>query len=133
MKKTEARAIYREKRQALSTTEKEKLDDLLLILFQTAELPFLHTVLTYWPIEENQEPNTHLFTEFLEFRNPALQLAYPKINKGMQTMEAVIINEDTAFIKGQFNVPEPMSDHLALPESIDMVLVPLLICDKKGY
>lgn len=133
MTKAEARTIYREKRNALDEAGRSKLDDLLLIQFQKLELPFLHTVFSYWPIAENNEPNTHLFTDFLSFRNPALNLAYPKLSRGAETMEAVMINEDTAFKKGLFNVPEPISDHLISPESIDLVFVPLLICDRRGY
>jgi 5-formyltetrahydrofolate cyclo-ligase len=62
MLKKEARKIYKEKRMALSENERVKLDDLLLIQFQSAELPFIESLLTYWPIEENNEPDTHLFT-----------------------------------------------------------------------
>jgi 5-formyltetrahydrofolate cyclo-ligase len=133
MIKSEARKLYREKRMELETAERSKLDDLMLIGFQRMELPFLHTVLSYWPIGENHEPNTLLFTGFLQFRNPALELAYPKMNKGERNMDAILINEDTPFIKGNFNVPEPVSDHILSPESFDLVFVPMLICDRKGY
>jgi 5-formyltetrahydrofolate cyclo-ligase len=77
MLKKEARKLYREKRMALSEKERTMLDDLLLIQFQTADLPFITSLLSYWPIEENHEPATHLFTEFLRFRNPELKACYP--------------------------------------------------------
>ena len=48
-------------------------------------------------------------------------------------MDAVAVTEDAAFIKGSFNVPEPVSDHILSPESFDLVFVPMLICDQKGY
>ncbi|MEI9912176.1 MAG: hypothetical protein WDO71_22485 [Bacteroidota bacterium] len=80
MQKKEARKLYKEKRLRLSEAERSKLDDLMLIQFQTAELPFLASLLSYWPIEENNEPNTHLFTEFLRFRNPELKVCYPVSN-----------------------------------------------------
>lgn len=133
MLKSEARKIYREKRDAIPSAEREKLDDLLLIQFQKVDLPFLHTILSYLPIEENKEPNTNLITGFLEFRNPALNLAYPKINAETRTMQAVLTNADTAFQKGIYNVPEPVSGHFISPEAFDLVLVPLLICDHKGF
>ena len=66
MLKAEARKLYREKRKALSPAERSKQDDLMLIQFQAVELPFIHSLLSYWPIEENNEPNTHLFTDYLE-------------------------------------------------------------------
>jgi 5-formyltetrahydrofolate cyclo-ligase len=132
MLKKEARELYKQKRLALTQPERMKLDDLLLIQFQKAELPFLNTVLSYWPIEENNEPNTHLITSFIEFRNPAVEVAYPKVNETSKNMHAVFINADTAFSKGAFNVPEPISDHIVSPESFDIIIVPLLICDKSG-
>jgi 5-formyltetrahydrofolate cyclo-ligase len=133
MLKNEARKIFREKRDALSSAERKKLNDLLLIQFQKVDLPFLHTILSYLPIEENKEPDTDLITGFLEFRNPALNLAYPKINAETRTIQAMLTNADTAFQKGIYNVPEPISDHFILPEAFDLVLVPLLICDSKGF
>src|SRR5258705_5598202 len=133
MLKSKARKIYRQKREAISPAEREKLDDLLLIQFQKVDLPFLNTILSYLPIEENKEPDTNLITSFLEFRNPALNLAYPKINAGTRTMQAVLTNADTAFQKGIYNVREPVSDHFISPEAFDLVLVPLLICDHKGF
>ena len=78
MLKKEARELYKQKRKELSPAEKAKLDELMLIQFQTMELPHIHHLLSYWPIEENNEPNTHLFNEFLEFRNPAIKFLYPK-------------------------------------------------------
>jgi 5-formyltetrahydrofolate cyclo-ligase len=133
MTKKELRNIYREKRNALTATEQAKLDDLLLIQFQKAELPFINTLLSYWPIEENKEPNAHLFTDYLEFRNPELLVAYPKTDFIINEMEAVATNEETEFIKNEQNIYEPESGNRMAPADIDMILVPLLAFDKKGY
>ena len=116
---------------ALSATERTKLDDLLLIQFQLVDLPFVHVVFSYSPIGENNEPPANLLTDFLEFRNPSLQLAFPRIKN--DRMDAILVHADTAFQKGAFNVDEPMSDESVSPAVIDLVLVPMLICDKEGY
>lgn len=133
MLKYEARKIYREKRDALTAVEKTKLDDMLLIQFQQAEIPFLHTILSYRPIEENNEPDSSLVTSFLEFRNPALHVAYPKVNSTAGTMQGVLVDADTAFERGAYNVSEPVSNHNIPPEAFDLILIPLIICDKEGY
>ena len=52
MLKKDARKLFRDKRNALTETEKLKADDLLLIQFQTVDLPFLQAAFSYWPIEE---------------------------------------------------------------------------------
>ena len=133
MLKAQAREVYKTRRMELSDAERSKLDDLMLIVFQKLELPFLNSILTYWPIAENHEPGTHIFTEFLKFRNPSLEIAYPKMNKGDHNMDAIAVNEDTPFVKAGFNVPEPVGDHILSPESFDLVFVPMLICDMNGY
>lgn len=133
MLKKDARKLYREKRNALSPAEKEKLDDLLLIRFQALGLPFLHHVLSYMPKEESNEPDTRLFTEYLEFKNPSLQIAYPKTHPETGTLSAVLVHADTAFLEGAYGIPEPQSDEWMITEDIDLVIVPLLICDREGY
>ena len=133
MLKKDARKVYREKRMALSEKERVKLDDLLLIQFQAVELPFVGSLFTYWPIEENHEPDTHLFTEFLRFRNPELLVCYPKSDFSSGTMRAVITDIDTPFTKTEWNVFEPQNNEIVDPEEIDLVFVPLLAFDKKGY
>ena len=133
MQKKDARKLYKEKRLQLSEAQRSKLDDLMLIQFQTAELPFLASLLSYWPIEENNEPNTHLFTEFLRFRNPELKVCYPVSNFETTNMYAVATDIDTPFEKKSLNIYEPGSGDIVSPGDIDMVIVPLLAFDQLGY
>jgi 5-formyltetrahydrofolate cyclo-ligase len=133
MQKREARKLYREKRMALSEKERIKLDDLLLIQFQSAELPFINSLLSYWPIDENNEPDMHLFTEFLRFRNPELKVCYPVTDFTSGMMQAVITDIDTAFIPKELNIHEPASGDILATHKIDMIFVPLLAFDQKGF
>lgn len=133
MTKNELRKIYREKRDALSAPERVKLDDLLLIQFQKANIPFINSLLSYWPIEENNEPNTHLITDFLEFKNPALKIAYPRTDFFINEMEAILTDAETSFLQNEFNIYEPEEGTVFPAGEIDMMLVPLLTADKKGY
>jgi len=133
MTKEEARRIYKEKRKELSAPERAKLDDLMLIQFQTLSFPGIDYLLSFWPIGENNEPNTHLFTDFLEFRNPALKVLYPKSDFERMDMDAIEIEADAPFHKNAWNIYEPMTGTVTDAGIIDMVFVPLLIFDKKGY
>ena len=132
MLKADARKLYREKRLALSLAERAKLDDLLLIQLQTAPLPFITFLLSYWPIEQNKEPNTHLFTDYLEFQNPELIICYPKTNFKDHTIQSVQANDDTRFRKNEYNLYEPEEGVVVNPPGIDIVFVPLLAFDKRG-
>ncbi len=133
MLKKETRRIYKEKRLALGAAERSKMDDLLLIQFQAAQLPVVETVFSYWPYDKAHEPNTFLITDYLAFQVPALQPCYPRINAETNTMDAIAVDPDTAFKNNLHNIPEPMDGLLVNPASIDMVIVPLLAFDKKGY
>ena len=134
MFKKDLRAIYREKRNGLTASELSRLDDLMLINFQSASIPFINSLLSYWPIEENNEPNTHLFTGYLEFNNPGLLVAYPKADFSTNEMAAFITTKDTGFVKGQYNIHEPATgEKELLPGDIDLVFVPLLAFDENGY
>ena len=133
MKKIEARKVYKEKRMELTEAARSKLDDLLLIQFQTISLPHIRHLLSFWPIEENNEPNTHLFEDYLAFRNPAMKLLYPKSDFEKTDMEAIEVDADTPFHKNAYNLHEPMTGIVMDAGVIDMVFVPLLIFDKKGY
>ena len=133
MLKKEARKLYREKRNTLTAAASAKLDDLLLIQFQTLDLPLLNNVLSYWPMEENKEPNTHLFIDYLHFKFPGLTVLYPIADFNTNEMKAVAVNDDTRFAKNEFNIYEPESGTVILPGEIDMIIVPLLAFDSRGF
>lgn len=118
---------------ALSAVEQSKLDDLLLIQFQQAVIPFAETLFTFWPMDQLKEPNTNLFTAFMEFRNPELKVAFPRIMPDGSGMEAVFTDVDTDFIKSLFGVYEPAAGEIADPTSFDIIFVPLLLFDRNGY
>lgn len=132
MTKKEARAIFRQKRDGLSVTDKLKWDDLLLIQFQSIEFPYMENVLSFYPIEGNNEINTFLITDYLHFRNPNLQICYPKANLREGSMLAVKCNADSIFEANAFNVPEPLDTEWVDATTLDLVIIPMLAYDKKG-
>jgi len=132
MLKSEARNTFKQKRYTISQTDKMKWDDLLLIQFQSIEIPFLDYVLSFYPIEQNNEVNTFLITDYLHFRNPNLHICYPKTNSKSCTMQAIVCNADSIFEANEFNIPEPLDSEIADPTSIDLVIVPMLAFDVNG-
>lgn len=132
MLKKEARNIFKEERYTVSASDKMKWDDLLLIQFQTLNLPFIDCVFSFYPIEQNNEINTFLITDYLHFKNPHLQICYPKTNLKECTMQAIICHADSIFEANEYNIPEPLDNEIADPSSIDMVITPMLAFDTKG-
>jgi len=133
MTKKELRKVYKEKRKALTMQESIRLDDLLLIQFQQWPLSNLTTILNFWPIDEKTEVNTHLMLDYLFFRIPGLQVAYPVMSASENIFKAIATDENTEFLINEFGIAEPGSGPEVLPEEIDAVFVPLLAFDVKGY
>jgi 5-formyltetrahydrofolate cyclo-ligase len=134
MTKKELREQYITKRNEISQAEKYKLDDLILIQFQTIALSGdMNMLLSFWPIESRNEVNTHSVIDFLMFRNPGLQVAYPVSNYKDHTMKAVLTSDDTEFVEKKHAIMEPLDGEEIAPKNIDIILLPLLAFDKNGY
>lgn len=134
MTKKELRKVYKEKRLSISSKDKLKLDDLLLLQFQ--QLYFdeaVTTLLTYWPMANTNEPNMQLYTSYLRHSIPDLQIAYPVADFSTNGMTAMLINEDTVYSTNQYGITEPKEGTLIDACDVDIVFVPLLVCDEQGF
>ncbi len=131
MKKEEIRKEFGNRRKALTELQYEKLNDLLLIQFQNESFPFLHNILSYFPMDSNNEPDTFLITRYLKFLNPQMQIAYPTMINSVD-MQAVVYNDDSEFVANKFGVMELNEGEIMQSNQIDLILVPMLQCDYKG-
>ena len=134
MLKKEARNIYKSKRIELPLVERNKLDDLLLIQLQNLSFSQdARLLLSYWPLERYCEPNTLLYTRYLEHAIPALKISFPVVDFKTSELEAVLVHEDSDFVENTYGIPEPEEGEKIGSEEIDIIFVPLLAFDKKGF
>ena len=133
MQKSDARKLYAKKRKEITPEQRLRWDDLILIQFQTLHLSDIDMLFTYAAMPE--EVNTDPIVDYLHFRNPALQVAYPVCDFDTYTMQAILSTPDTPFVQNQYGTPEPQIDDAEIipPSAIDVVIVPLLCFDKDGY
>jgi 5-formyltetrahydrofolate cyclo-ligase len=132
MEKALLRTEYKQKRNALSSGQQLRNDDLLLLQFQQLDFSGVNTMMTYWPLTNQAEPNTHLFSGYLRHMIPGLSISYPKLN-GVNSMDAILIDEETVYQTGNWGITEPGSGPVIAPVEIDLILVPLLVFDEQGY
>ncbi len=132
MHKSALREQFKAKRKSLSAKDLLKLNDLLLIQCQQLSFSGIQNCMTYWPIEQLNEPNTHLLSRYLMHMIPSLKLFYPVINDHHQ-MTAIEVNEDTVFETNEWGITEPKLGNIISPDAIDLIIVPLLIFDQNGY
>ncbi|ANI88400.1 5-formyltetrahydrofolate cyclo-ligase [Arachidicoccus ginsenosidimutans] len=133
MTKQELRKIYLEKRMSISSKEKLKLDDLLLIQFQRLSFDGVQVLMSYFPMAEKNEPNTLLFSNYLRHAIPNLEIAFPKSDFTSNEMQAVLIDEETVYQKNNYQITEPTSGKIIKPTDIDLIFVPLVMLDSKGF
>ena len=133
MTKAALRKIYKEKRSALSPAVISKLEDLMLIQFQSLHLKIPDTVMTYSPIDALNEYNPILIEEYCFFKNPATTLIYPGVDKENNDLRSVAVKEDTFFDLNEYDIEEPVNGKDIEPHGIGMMIVPLLCFNESGY
>lgn len=135
MKKSDIRNIFKEKRLQLSSDQKEKMDDLLLIYFQKLSIDIPALIMTYSPIKKQNEFDPQSITDYCYFKNPDQQLFYPVVVEQNENFEmrAVIVDDNTFFETNKYGIDEPIDGIDMIPSEIDMFIVPLLGFDKKGH
>ena len=135
MIKSNLRHIYKERRHQLTNFQLATLNDLLLIQFQKLPVEIPALIMTYAPITKCNEFDPQEITDYCYFKNPEQQLFYPLITDAdtVSTMLPVLVNDASTFEVSAFGVSQPVDGIKVSPEYVDMVIVPLLAFDKKGY
>jgi len=131
--KATLRSTYKRRRKALTDKDRLKLDDLILIQFQKLILHDVHAVLSYWPIKSHYEINTLPITDYLSFKIPGLRVCFPKTDFAQTKLQAIEVEKETSFEMNHAGIGEPTTGELIYPEELDMVFVPMLAYDKKGF
>ena len=127
MLKKELREEYKKKRQELSKTKRKELSNkILTTLFSSIDLKG-KTVSVFLPIERFNEIIT---TPIL--REPQIKCVLPIVLPNGKLKH--LLYEDESQIKiSDWGIPEPTFGKEIEVKEIDLVLVPLLAIDKKGY
>ncbi len=133
MTKQALRKKFLHERKSMAGSQQLKWDELLLIQMQQMDISFVSTLFTYFPMSASREPNTIACTSYMRWMLPELTIAYPVCHFKDSRMEAVIINEETNYKAVQYGIMQPEKGEVLDPLAIDLVLVPLIVCDKKGY
>ncbi len=133
MVKQEIRKIYVEKRQQLDPAQFLAQSKKMLHHFERLRLPLINVALSYYPIPGRNEFDVSACETVLLARHPATTIAWPRLQQGDQHMEAISLGHEPAWSTNRYGIPEPVNGIPVSPLHVDLVLVPLLAFDKKGY
>lgn len=133
MLKKDLRKEIFEKRQHLTDHQIDKFNDLILVHFQQIPLEHIGLIHSYISSDLLKEPDTSLILRYLRFRFPHVNIASPKIEPGSVSMINYLIHDHSEFKKNKHGIDEPIGGETVGPEDIDLILVPLVGFDERGY
>ncbi|MCL7988316.1 5-formyltetrahydrofolate cyclo-ligase [Sphingobacterium sp. lm-10] len=134
MTKDTLRTIYKAKRMALMPEEKQLLDDEILNGLKSLDLSSVSYLHVYLPIVKWNEYDTYPFIYWLRQHHPAVHIvvSISEFEKG--TLQHYVWNKESV-VANVWGIPEiivqPDTVHVD-PQAIDLILIPLLVCDRDG-
>ena len=133
MTKAELRTLYLNKRKVLS--EQEVVDGNASIMEQLQQLDFteLKVIHLYLPIAHHREVDLWNFIHWLWATHPHVKTVVPKCDFKTREMKSCLLTEETKLATDNFGIPEPIDEIIIDNLAIDLVITPLVICDKQGH
>lgn len=132
MLKAQIRKQILVKRKSLSKAQFLSLNQLILAHFIQWDFSHINAIHIFLPILKNNEPNTFLWIDWLSKNQPHIQIVISKSDFKNYTMTSHPYLGKNDLIENQYGIPEPKTNKL-FTDKIDMVLIPLLAFDKRGY
>lgn len=84
-------------------------------------------------IDKKREINTFLIIDFLKQNYPNIKICVPKSNFFNNTLTHYYYDENTIIEENNYGIKEPLNGILVNDYDIDIVIIPLLVADIKGF
>ena len=133
MLKKSIRQSYLKKRAAFTTAEREALNQSMIYNFSDLKLAPVNYLFSYYALMDKSEFNVEPCASLLKSKNTDIVISWPRIDPRNNTMEALALSESVFFSKNKYNILEPIGGDPVPPANQDVVFVPLIAFDKKGY
>ncbi len=131
MKKNDLRDYYLSKR--MKQTEKEynkkneTITNFFLGRFIISKNTFIHIYLS-----KNEDKEVDTWTIIKELENKKANISIPKIIKNNK-LKNCILHRNIILKKNKWNIKEPINCQILDPEKLEIIVLPALICDIRGY
>jgi len=134
MTKSDLRRIFLERRKALSPAVlNEKSRRIAELFFSSVDLSRIKLLHTFIPLESRGEVDTSLITHGVWSRWPEIEIAVPRVNFKTHELESLAYTTEVELCENAWGVREPAGGEMIDPQTIDVVLVPLLCFDEHGF
>jgi len=134
MDKSELRKVYLARRKSLSPSKiKQKSEQIAERFFARFDLQTINCLHCFLPIEKFNEINTRLIFERIWREFPQIETLVPRVNFQTNEIESLKFTPETKLIQSSWQIHEPDHDETVEAQKIDLVLVPLLCFDRRGF
>ncbi len=132
MTKNEYRKIYKSKRLALSSLERETLDGGIFNQLKMLDWSDVKSVHVYISMVKFNEPDTLQFVSYLRAEFPSVQIVVSKSDFQQNRMVNYLWDSSVVLEENTWGILEPVGGVRIDAKDIDVVLVPLLVVDTMG-
>lgn len=132
IKKT-VRKEYLQRRMDIPEEDLQQQTALMAFNFRKLSFPPVKYLMSYSPLLTTREFDVSVCEDMLKQQNPSMQTAWPRISEHASEMEACLMQRGGLFVKNRYNILEPISENIIVPEQIDVIFIPLVAFDTKGY
>lgn len=133
MTKQALRKHYMQQRAALPLATRHLYLAHMLEYLAGVPLPPGGQVLSYRSMPNKHEVPVDVFEDFLQDHSDDYRFAYPRAFFDNGSMEAYADDDALQWETAQFGLEQPRSGNQLAPETLDVVLVPMLAFDRQGY
>ena len=133
MNKDVLRKTYLWKRKTLNSHEKQKRETQMQKHFMTLlqQLPEIKRLHVFMPISKQNEPDTLSLIRELTNQNSNIEVVIPKTGED-GSLTHYLYSDKTKIIKNSWGIPEPENGEIVPEESLDLVVIPMIVFDKIG-
>ncbi|HEX8735148.1 MAG TPA: 5-formyltetrahydrofolate cyclo-ligase [Pyrinomonadaceae bacterium] len=134
MLKAELRKIYLARQKSLAPQERsEKSLRITANFFQNFDLREIKYLHCFLPIEKFGEIQTQPIFQEIWRDFPQLETLVPRVDFHAREIENLKFTPETGLVENAWQIHEPAHDETVPAEKIDLVLVPLLCFDERGF
>ncbi|MBC7796712.1 MAG: 5-formyltetrahydrofolate cyclo-ligase [Pyrinomonadaceae bacterium] len=134
MIKSELRKIFLEKQKSLSQTTRTQMSESvvnqLFTNFDFNEKRFVNCFVT---LEKNNELETSAIFNKIWHDFPHITMTAPRINFDSSILECVKVEDESQLVANKWEILEPNGERIVEYQKLDVVIVPLMAFDNRGF
>ena len=109
---------------------REASENICTQFFQHLPLAGVTTLHCFLSLEKKNEPDTSLMIDQLKKNYPKIRIAVPAVDE--HVMKHFLLDQSVKWEVNKWGIRQPMAGITVGDDQIDVVLVPMIICDRMG-